>query len=85
MLSGKRQLDLGDDRVENPSTFPLDRENHGGPIDQDDADLSFPDGEGDFVDDPGDPRGLVTEKSVGAFDTLLGACIAMSQEERRKR
>jgi hypothetical protein len=84
-LSGKRQLDLGDDRVEYPSTFPLDGKDHGGPVDQDDVDLSFPDGKGDFVHDPGDPRGLVTEKSVGAFDTLLGACIAMRQEERRKR
>ena len=84
-MSGKGKLDLGNDRVENPSTIPLDGKNHGGSIDQDNVDLSFPDGEGDLVNDSGNPRGLVTEKSVGALDTLLGACIAMRQEKGRKR
>lgn len=85
MLSGKRELNLSDDGVEDRSAVLRDGEDHASPIDEDDDDPLLLGVEGDLVDDPREPRGLVTEQGVGAIDTFFGACVAVSEEERRER
>lgn len=85
MTGSETELDLLHDPLEHLQASSFDREDQSVPVDQEDGDGLFLDGESDLVDDPCDPSSLVPEQSVGAVDLFLCACVSVSQEVGRER